>query len=80
MTSVEWMVVNNELERAWKEAFVVLFKTLSCRFPEETKRCRKYVQNHLSEPSFEQDLPEFKLEATQSKPTFSFSHEPVILM
>lgn len=57
MTSIEWVVVNNELERVWKEAFVVEFKTLSCRFPEGTRGCRKYVQNHLSEPSLEPGSP-----------------------
>jgi hypothetical protein len=29
LESVEWMTVNNELERIWKEAVVAYFKVLS---------------------------------------------------
>jgi hypothetical protein len=63
--------------RSWSNSKPYLAVSLKgLRDAANTCICRTIYPSRVSN----QDLPEFKLEATQSKPTFSFSHEPVILM
>jgi hypothetical protein len=45
ITSKEWMTVNNELDRTWKEVVMTQFKVLFWHLPRQTEKTHKKYQS-----------------------------------